>query len=225
MRNPTIQIMPRRIESLLRLLKLFRGSRARERLLARIRRPVRLRVSQEVAVDAALGGVGFALAGISLLFAWEMIRTPHEAYIQGMQYLAIFAQPNSSALNAAQRSPPPAYAQSKPATGVDYAPTASIPNKEQQHRGGEAAETMGYEILSATKDVAWVKRGSEIKEVRKGDSVPGLGKIVSIEQEAGRWRLLLENGAKDQRATPKRISTTKPFAKPLIFDGPSSHDR
>ena len=218
--------MPREFPSLRRFLKLLRGSNARDRVLSQMRGPLRLWVRQGGAVDAALGGVGFALAGLSLLFACEMIGTPRKAYIPGMQYLAIFAQPNSSAPDPARRSSPPAYAQSVTATGVDYAPTASIPNgRQQQAEDKPAEEPMGYEILSATKDAAWLRRGSQINEVHKGDRVPGLGKIVSIEQLKGRWRLLLESGESELPEKPRRGPGTKPFARPLIFDGPTSEHR
>jgi len=221
-----IRAIRRRTESLRGLLKRFRASNARERILARISRPIWPRVRQGAAIDAAMGGLGFTLAGVSLLFAWQMLRTPHEAYIPGLQYLAIFAQPNRSALKAAQGSSPLDSAQPTKGGDVDYASTASIPNRRQQPAGGAPPdEPMGYEILSATKDVAWLRRGSQISEVRKGDYVPGLGKIVSIEQEAGRWRLLLEKGAKERRDRPRQDSSAKNFTKPLIFDTPRGRNR
>jgi hypothetical protein len=169
-------------------------------------------LSHDIAVNAALRGVGFALAGLSLLFAVEMLRKPHEPYIPGLQYLAIFAQPNSSASKAARLPSPPAYGSSKTPNSVDYTSTASIPERKQKKEAlGELAT---YEILGATQEVAWLRRGSEIVQVRRGDYVPGIGRILSIEERAGRWRLVVENAGPE---APSRGFEKKAVAKPPVL--------
>lgn len=212
--------MPRQIDSHRQLLNFRRGFDAGKRVLARIGAAAWSR-SFHGGGDLALGGVGFTLAGLSLLFAAEMLRKPHEPYIRGLQYFAIFAQPNSSALKAAQQASAPP----KKSNGVDYTSTASISERNRQRTAEEeAAELTGYEILGATNEAAWLKRGSEIGEVHVGDYVPGVGKILAIELQAGRWRLVGEDSSlpleKESSEEPGRGLEKKSFAKPLIFDAP-----
>lgn len=47
----------------------------------------------------------------------------------------------------------------------------------------------GWVLRSAQPGVAWLSRGmsSDLRRIVPGDKVPGLGTIVSIRQEAGRW--------------------------------------
>lgn len=191
------------------------------RIRAGIGAAVWRRSFQGGAVDVALGGVGVALAGLSLLFAAEMIRRPREPYIPGVQYLAIFAQPNSSALKAAQKSLSAANAPPKTSNDVDYTSTASISERKQPQIPKEPLDELTeYEILGATKEVAWLRRGSEIVEVRPGDYLPGFGKILSIEQQAGRWRLVVKNGGPQfGKASPE--APGRGAAKSLIFTSPS----
>lgn len=159
------------------------------------------------ASGVALGWLGVALAGASAAFAIRMIVGQHDPFIHDMQYLAIFAQPNSAALRRAQEAPQAALAFAQPASRLDYAPTGSF---EKSAHGGQSeslkAQASTYEILSATEQTAWLRRGADIVEARKGQFVPGVGKIVAIERRAGAWRLVIANDrpASGEAASPKR---------------------
>jgi hypothetical protein len=167
---------------------------------------------------AALGWLGVALAGTSAAFAIRMVVGRHDPLIHDMQYLAIFAQPNSAALRRAQEAPQEALALAQPASRLDYAPTGSF---EKSAHGGQSqpmkAQTSTYEILSATERAAWLRRGFDIVEAKKGQLVPGVGKIVAIEWRAGAWRLVIENDRPASREAASPTGAAGSLNKRLIF--------
>lgn len=116
----------------------------------------------------ALGAVG--LAGYMTLAGGGK---PH---INGMQYLAIFAQPSHPAH--------PAEGQS----GVDMNPVGAIPPDAQ-------TKVNGYALVGAKASYGWLREGDHIFAVRPGDDVPRLGHVASIEQRDGRWALVDGKGA------------------------------
>jgi len=126
--------------------------------------------------NVALGWVGVALAGSSAAFA-------------------IFAQPNSAALRRAQPSSAVVITEARPSPGVDYTATASIqkPGSVGPSRPLKE-EKPGYEILGANQETAWLRIGVNILEVRKGQSVPGIGEILAIERRGDAWRLVVDDG-------------------------------
>ena len=145
--------------------------------------------------NVALGWVGVALAGSSAAFAIRMIASQHDPLIRDMQYLAIFAQPNSAALRRAQPSSAVVITEARPSPGVDYTATASIqkPGSVGPSRPLKE-EKPGYEILGANQETAWLRIGVNILEVRKGQSVPGIGEILAIERRGDAWRLVVDDG-------------------------------
>jgi len=201
----------------------MRSFNAREHIVARIGAH-----AGEAMMDSALGGLGFALAGFSLLFAGEMILEQHEPFIPGIEYLDIFSMPNSSALKATSQPQSIELSPAAPPFEVDYAPTTSIPRQErrpQQEERETPERATGYLILGATKELAWLQRGFDINEVRKGDYVPGLGRIISIEQKDGRWRIIWENSERAQAAATRQVSHHQAFDKRLIFENSSGRSR
>jgi len=169
--------------------------------------------------NAALGWAGVVLAGASAAFAIRMIVTRHDPLIRDMQYLAIFAQPNSAALRRAQSSPPAALAEARPAPRVDYTPTASFEKPARATPFGVLPEKPAYEILGATEQTAWLRIGDDILEARKGQVVPRVGKILAIERRAGAWRLIVDNERSGSRGSrpPALQRNARRFERKLIF--------
>jgi hypothetical protein len=127
--------------------------------------------------DLAVIGGSLATAGVAVTFAGYMtMRGDHTPRINGMQYLAIFAQPSRHG-----RDDEPA---AEPA--LDMNPTGSLP---REIAGG------GYALVGARQSYAWLRAGNRIFAVRPGDDVPGLGHVAAIELHGGRWALVDDKGA------------------------------
>jgi hypothetical protein len=122
-------------------------------------------------LDLALIGGCLATAAGAVGFAGYMTMAgEHSPFINGMQYLAIFAQPSHPHR-----------------VGVDMNPVGAIP-PETKFRVG------GYQLVGAEARFAWLREGDRIFAVHPGDDVPRLGKIGSVEQRDGRWTLLDPKG-------------------------------
>ncbi|MGO9742435.1 MAG: hypothetical protein ACLPN5_13165 [Roseiarcus sp.] len=164
-------------------------------------------------VDLALIASGIAAAVGSVAFAGLMVMEgDHTPWINGMQYLAIFAQPGAAPHSpetpaAAELAAAPAPA---PAS-VDMAPVGSIGPRTPTQRPD-------FELVSAGRDHAMVRAGMRMFVVRPGDDVPDLGKVRSIDWSDGRWSLLSASGAalltSGETARPKPPSFER---KKMIF--------
>ena len=162
-------------------------------------------------VDAALVGSGVATAVGSVVFAGAMLmQGDHPPSVNGVQYLAMFAQPKVAA-SAAQGSHAPQVVAN---VGVDFTPLGAI-------APAGASASGGYELVSAQSTLAWVRAGSRILAVKPGDELPGLGAVRAIVWDSGRWtlvgdndKLLLHSGGS---AAPGNGRTTPPFSRQLIF--------
>jgi hypothetical protein len=110
----------------------------------------------------AAGAVGFA----GYMAMWGT----SGPLINGMEYLAIFAQPSHVGRD------------------VDMNPVGSILRDAPEHVGG-------YALVGAEPRFAWLREGNRIFAVRPGDDLPRLGRVAAIEQRDGRWELLDEKGA------------------------------
>jgi hypothetical protein len=164
--------------------------------------------------ELALAGLGLVLASVALTFAGYMVATDdHQPHVNGLEYLAIFAQPrgvnhaalNHAALRSASNAPPRGPA-------IDPAPTGSIEPRR-------ALANEPPEIVTAESGRAWIKIDGTIRAVAPGDNVPGLGRIASIVERGGRWALLDESGAElVASAAMKGGADAPPFSRPMIFD-------
>jgi hypothetical protein len=114
----------------------------------------------------AVGAVGFA--------GYATLASDHTPHINGMKYLAIFAQPS----HPERTGPRP--------QGIDMDPVGAIPAKT-------AVE--GYALVGAQASYGWLREGDRIFAVRPGDDVPRLGHVAAIEQRHGRWALVDAKGA------------------------------
>jgi hypothetical protein len=128
-------------------------------------------------VDLALIGGSLATAVGAVGFAGYMTMSgEHRPYVNGMKYLAIFAQPSHAARDAG-----------KPAT-LDMNPVGAVAQDAE-------TEVAGYGLVGAKTSYAWLRAGDRIFAVRPGDDVPRLGHVASIEKRDGRWALIGDKGA------------------------------
>jgi hypothetical protein len=133
------------------------------------------------AVDLALVGGSVVTATSAVGFAgYMMFAGDHEPHINGMEYLAIFAQPTRHAVRGADKPD---------ATKVDDSPVGSIPPRDIKDN------VAGYWLVGAQAQFAWLREGNRIFSVRPGDEVPRLGRVAAIEQRDGRWTLVDSKGA------------------------------
>ena len=144
-------------------------------------------------------GGGVATAAGAVAFAGYITLADHEPYINGLQHLAIFAQPSTHPARPA-------------ATNIDMAPTAAIPHEVKDRAAG-------YSLVGAQAGLAWLREGNRIFPVRPGDEPPRLGRIAAIEQREGRWALVNEKGETLLVTGLVELSDPPPgkFSKRMIF--------
>ena len=148
---------------------------------------------QEIAIRA----VGTALAGMSMAFAIYMLAYGGgKTRINGLEHLAIFAQPRGSS-GAASPAEGPAPPTADGGAAVDMTTTGSF----AASAGKAAPESRPIELRSAVP----------------GDSVPGVGRIGAIVARDGGWALLDDKGAA-LLAVTKAANGAALFARKRIFE-------
>jgi hypothetical protein len=163
--------------------------------------------------EIALRAVGTALAGMSMAFAVYMLAYGGgKTRINGLEHLAIFAQPRGSAGGApsAEGLAPP-LADGRAA--VDLATTGSLAASS----GKDAPEARPVEIIAARADRVWLRIGGALRSAVPGDSVPGVGRIGAIVARDGGWVLLDDKGAA-LLAVAKGANGAALFARKRIFE-------
>jgi hypothetical protein len=142
--------------------------------------------------EIALRAIGTALAGMSIAFAVYMLAYGGgKTRINGLEHLAIFAQPRGSAGDARPaENPTTPLADGRAA--VDLATTGSLAASS----GKDAPEgRRPVEIVAARADRVWLRTGGQLRSAVPGDSVPGVGRIGAIVARDGGWALLDDKGA------------------------------
>lgn len=163
------------------------------------------------ALETGLRAVGTALAGLSIAFAGYMVTFGGgETRVNGMQYLAIFAQPRGAASVARSNESIPPTADG---AAVDLATTSSIAAPD----GNLAPTLRPVEILAARADRVWLRVDNSIQAAVPGDTVSGLGRIGAIVSRDGGWALLDDKGA-TLRTVAKRENSAPLFARKRIFE-------
>ena len=163
---------------------------------------------QEIAIRA----VGTALAGMSVGFAVYMLAYGGgKTRINGLEHLAIFAQPRGSV-----GGPPPAERPAAPAAdggaAVDMAATGSF----AASAGMAAPQSRPIEIVAARADRVWLRIDGALRSAVPGDSVPGVGHIAAIVARDGGWALLDDKGA-PLLAVAKGANGAALFSRNRIF--------
>ena len=165
--------------------------------------------------DLALMGGLLATAGGAVTFAGYMTmhagQTPH---VNGMQYLAIFAQP----VHRAPSDDTPDATASRSAS-LDMNPVGAIPRDPQAPPGDAKGEPGLYSLVGAKQTYAWLRAGNRIFAVQPGDDVPNLGHVAAIAQRDGRWTLIDDKGRALIVGAMAEIAPSAGgrFSKPMIF--------
>jgi hypothetical protein len=160
---------------------------------------------QEIAIRA----VGTALAGMSIAFAVYMLAYGGgKTRVNGLEHLAIFAQPRGAG-GARPADAPPAPAAGG---GLDMATTGSLAMPVR----APAASLRPVEIIAARADRVWLRVDGAVRSAVPGDSVPGLGHIGAIVARDGGWVLLDDKGAA-LLAVTKGANGAVLFARDKIF--------
>jgi hypothetical protein len=164
---------------------------------------------QEIAIRA----IGTALAGMSIAFAVYMLAYGGgRTRINGLEHLAIFAQPRGSA-GGALPAEDPARPIADGRAAVDMATTGSFIAS-----GGKARpEARPVEIVAARADRVWLRIDGALRSAVPGDSVAGLGHIGAIVARDGGWVVLDDKGAA-LLAVTKGANGASLFARKRIFE-------
>jgi hypothetical protein len=160
--------------------------------------------------ETVIRAVGMALASLSVAFAMYMLAYgAGKTRINGMEHLAIFAQPRGP--GGAVRDPLPQQAGAS--TAVDMAATGSLAGS-----GGQAAAgPRPIEIVAAQADRVWLKIDGGIHMAAPGDDVAGLGRIGSIVARDGGW-VLLDDKGKQLLGVAKGANGAALFTRRRIFE-------
>ncbi len=160
--------------------------------------------------EIALRAVGTALAGLSVAFAGYMLaQGGGRVRVNGMEHLAIFAQPRGAASAANPLILPSLAAPAKP---LDMLATGSFDASRSR-----ASAPRPVEILAARADRVWLRIDGIIRAASPGEAVPGVGHIGSIVPRDGGWALLDDNGA-TLLTLPKRANGAALFSRKRIFE-------
>jgi hypothetical protein len=160
--------------------------------------------------ETVIRAVGMALASLSAAFAMYMLAYgAGKTRINGMEHLAIFAQPRGP--GGAVRDPTPPSADSAPA--VDLAATGSLAASS----GKAATGARPVEIVGAEADRVWLKIDGAIRTAAPGDTVAGLGRIGAVVARDSGWILLDDKGA-ELLSVAKGANGASLFTRRRIFE-------
>ena len=160
--------------------------------------------------ETVIRAVGMALASLSAAFAMYMLAYgAGKTRINGMEHLAIFAQPRGP--RGAVRGPTPPSADTP--TAVDMATTGSLAAAV----GQATLEARPIEIVAAEADRVWLKIDGSIHMAAPGDDVAGLGRIGAIVARNGGWVLLDDRGA-ELLSVAKAANGASLFTRRRIFE-------
>ncbi len=168
--------------------------------------------------ETVIRAVGMALASLSAAFAMYMLAYgAGKTRINGMEHLAIFAQPRGPG-NVVRDPARPAADASKP---VDMEATGSLAASTGQAMGqamGQVAPTpRPVEIVAAEADRVWLKIDGAILMAAPGDTVAGLGRIGAIVARNDGWAVLDDKGQELLRLT-KGANGASLFTRRRIFE-------
>ena len=146
--------------------------------------------------EIVIRALGTALAGLSMAFAIYMLAYGGgKTRINGMEHLAIFAQPRGPG-GAVGVPAAPSPADTSPV--VDMAATGSLA------AAGKAPDARPVEIIAAQADRVWLKIDGAIRTAAPGDSVAGLGRIGAIVAAQRRLGVARRQGRRAPRGGERR---------------------
>jgi hypothetical protein len=158
--------------------------------------------------EIAIRAVGTALASLSVTFAGYMLANGGGMVrVNGMEHLAIFAQPRGTDRSAKALVFPSLTDLDWP---VDTAPTGSVDDAPKR-------TPAPVEIVAAQADRVWLRLDGAIRVAAPGDDVPRVGHIAAIVPRDGGWALL-DNKGGTLLTVAKRANGASLFARKHIFD-------
>jgi hypothetical protein len=141
--------------------------------------------------DGMLGGVGGAVALSCAGFAAYMSAHPQPTF-NGLEHLMIFAQPNYQEA--------PGFAGADPAAdkkGIDYSVTGTIrsgsPMPDAGHRDEPIVTNFTLHYMHDGQALI-VGKDDAVYQVSLGSMVPGVGRVVGIEELHGQWVVVTPRG-------------------------------
>jgi hypothetical protein len=169
----------------------------------------RLEEAMAPAHETVIRAVGMALASLSAAFAMYMLAYgAGKTRINGMEHLAIFAQPRGPGGVVRDPAPPSADA----SAAVDMAATGSVAAS-----AALATTPRPIEIVAAEADHVWLKIGGAIRMAAPGESVAGLGRIGAIVARNDGWVVLDDKGA-ELLVVRKGANGASLFTRRRIFE-------
>jgi len=159
--------------------------------------------------ETVIRAAGTALAGLSMAFAIYMLAYGGgRTRINGMEHLAIFAQPRGPGGFVADPAP-----SAEARAPVDMAATGSL----AASAGDAAPGPRPIEIVAAQADRVWLRIDGTIRAAAPGDSVAGLGRIGAIVPRGDGWAVLDDKGA-ELLAVSKGANGASLFTRRRIFE-------
>lgn len=140
--------------------------------------------------DGMLGAFGCAAALTCAGFAAYMSANPRPSF-NGVEHLMIFAQPNY------QQNPHFAAAQAAAdRKGIDYSTTGTIrPANGSRPADRNEPIVTSYRLHYVHNGEALIiGRDDAVYQVSLGSLVPGIGRVVSIENRRGQWVVVTPRG-------------------------------
>jgi hypothetical protein len=168
--------------------------------------------------ETVIRAVGMALASLSAAFAMYMLAYgAGKTRVNGMEHLAIFAQPRGAG-NVVRDPAPPSADASKP---VDMEATGSLAASTGQVTSQVTSQTAPtprpVEIVAAEADRVWLKIDGAIRMAAPGDTVAGLGRIGAIVARNDGWAVLDDKG-KELLGLTKGANGASLFTRRRIFE-------
>ena len=164
--------------------------------------------------ETVIRAVGMALASLSAAFAMYMLAYgAGKTRVNGMEHLAIFAQPRGAG-NVVRDPAQPSADASKP---VDMEATGSLAASTGQVTSQAAPTPQPVEIVAAEADRVWLKIDGAIRMAAPGDTVAGLGRIGAIVARNDGWAVLDDKG-KELLGLTKGANGASLFTRRRIFE-------
>ena len=160
--------------------------------------------------ETVIRAVGMALASLSAAFAMYMLAYgAGKTRINGMEHLAIFAQPRGPGGVVRDPPTPPADGRASRRHGRDrFAGRFRRPSRDARAAGRDRRREA---------DRVWLKIDGAIRTAAPGDNVAGLGRIGAIVARNGGW-VLLDDKGKELLAVAKGANGASLFTRRKIFE-------
>ncbi|MEW6438226.1 MAG: hypothetical protein AB1508_13775 [Pseudomonadota bacterium] len=140
-------------------------------------------------VDGVLGGTGCVAAVVCAGFAVYMTAHPSPTF-NGIEHLMIFAQPNYEEPPAVAEASPPADRK-----GIDYSATGTIRVPDMPPVSRIEPIVRAYTLHYVHQGEALIIGNDDaVYRVALGSIVPGVGRVLAIEERHGQWVVVTQRG-------------------------------